>query len=192
MSRFFGGNSKPGAKEGTNDKPEPVPSSQREERSASGAFPGSTASPPSKRVEQAYEVHSPKGSTHMANIGKSITIQGDLNGNEDLTIEGKVRGKVDLPNNQLTIGQGGEVQAEVRAKAVVIHGTVSGNISASERVDIQGTGIVNGDIQSPKLSVAEGAIINGAVEMSAAKKSQAASVPSGIPPKSEPIQKAVG
>jgi len=126
----------------------------------------------------------------MANIGKSITIQGDLNGNEDLTIEGKVRGKVELPNNQLTIGQGGEVQAEIHAKAVVVQGTVSGNIISSERVEIQGTGVVNGDIQSPKLVVAEGAVINGAVEMTAAKKSQATSVPSGSSLKSEPIQKA--
>ena len=55
----------------------------------------------------------------MANIGKSISIKGDLTGNEDMVIEGKVEGKVDLPNNQLTVGANGTVRAEISAKGVV-------------------------------------------------------------------------
>ena len=58
----------------------------------------------------------------MANIGKSITIKGDLTGNEDLVIEGKVEGRVELPNNQLTVGANGVVKAEVSAKTVVVIG----------------------------------------------------------------------
>ncbi len=101
----------------------------------------------------------------MANIGKSISIRGDLTGNEDMVIEGKVEGKVDLPNSQLTIGADGHVKAEIHAKGVVIIGHVIGNVVGLERVEIQATGRVEGDVAAPKLVVAEGAQINGAIQM---------------------------
>jgi len=101
----------------------------------------------------------------VANIGKSISIKGDLTGNEDLVVEGKVEGKIDLPSNQLTIGANGSARAEVTAKSVVIVGRVSGNVSATERIEIQATGIVEGDVSAPRLIVAEGAVVNGSVSM---------------------------
>lgn len=103
----------------------------------------------------------------MANIGKSIVIKGDLSGNEDLVIEGKVEGKIDLPNNRLTIGAGGQVHAQVHAKNVVVVGRVAGNVSAGERLEIQASGIVEGDVEAPRLVVSEGAVLNGSVKMSA-------------------------
>lgn len=103
----------------------------------------------------------------MANIGKSIVIKGDLSGNEDLVIEGKVEGKIDLPSNRLTIGAGGQVHAQVHAKNVVVVGRVAGNVSAGERLEIQASGIVEGDVEAPRLVVAEGAVLNGSVKMSA-------------------------
>jgi cytoskeletal protein CcmA (bactofilin family) len=103
----------------------------------------------------------------MANIGKSITIAGDLTGEEDLVIEGRVEGKVTLPNSQLTIGANGTVKAEVSAKSVVVIGRVAGNVRGTERVEIQATGIVEGDVVSPRLVVAEGAVLNGSIQMSA-------------------------
>jgi len=110
------------------------------------------------------------GGEIMANIGKSIVIKGDLTGEEDLVIEGRVEGKIHLPNHRLTIGQGGNVQAEVHAKSLVVIGRVAGNIGAGERVEVQATGIVDGDVRAPRLSVQEGAILNGSIEMSAAKE----------------------
>ena len=101
----------------------------------------------------------------MANIGKSISIKGDLTGNEDLVIEGTVEGKVDLPNNELTIGSEGKVRADVHAKSVIVVGTVSGNVSAVERVEIQATGLVEGDVRGPRLVIQEGARLNGSVDM---------------------------
>jgi cytoskeletal protein CcmA (bactofilin family) len=106
----------------------------------------------------------------MANIGKSIVIKGDLTGEEDLVIEGKVEGKVHLPNHRLTIGQGGNVQAEVHAKSVVVIGRVAGNVSAGERLEVQASGIVDGDVRAPRLSVQEGAVLNGSIQMSAARE----------------------
>jgi cytoskeletal protein CcmA (bactofilin family) len=105
------------------------------------------------------------GSDEMANIGKSISIKGDLTGNEDLVLEGKVEGKVDLPNNQLTVGANGSVKAEIEAKAVVVVGKVTGNIRGTDRIEIQATGIVEGDVSAPRLIVAEGAVLNGAIKM---------------------------
>ena len=108
---------------------------------------------------------SKEGNHDVANIGKSIAIKGDLSGDEDLAIEGKVEGKVDLPNNQLTVGANGVVKAEVTAKTVVVIGHVSGNVNGTERVEIQATGVVDGDVTSPRLVVAEGAVLNGAIHM---------------------------
>jgi cytoskeletal protein CcmA (bactofilin family) len=101
----------------------------------------------------------------VANIGKAITIRGDLTGNEDMVIEGQVEGKVDLPNNQLTVGANGKVKAEIHAKGIVIVGEVIGNVVGLERIEIQATGRVEGDVTAPKLVVAEGAQLNGAIQM---------------------------
>lgn len=115
----------------------------------------------------------------MANIGKSITIKGDLTGDEDLVIEGNVEGKVHLPNNQLTVGPNGKVRADVQGKAVVVVGHVAGNVSATERVEIQASGTVDGDVRAPKLVIQEGAVLNGGVEMGG-KKAAAASPGAGL------------
>jgi cytoskeletal protein CcmA (bactofilin family) len=124
------------------------------------AAPAPTPNPNVARRQQSKE----EGSK-VANIGKSISIRGDLTGNEDMVIEGQVEGKVDLPNNQLTVGANGKLKAEIHAKGVVIVGHVVGNVVGLERVEIQATGKVEGDVTAPKLVVAEGAQLNGAIQM---------------------------
>ncbi len=101
----------------------------------------------------------------MGNIGKSVIIKGELSGSEDLTIEGQVEGKIELNNNTLTIGTNAKIKAQVFAKAVVVLGEVTGNITASEKVDIRDNGSVDGDITSPKVAIAEGAHFRGAIDM---------------------------
>src|SRR5678809_296996 len=93
----------------------------------------------------------------LVNIGKSVVIKGDLQGSEDLTIEGQVEGKIELKDNVLTIGPNGRIRAQVFAKTVVVLGTVTGNVTASEKVDIRDGATVDGDVVSPKVSIAEGA-----------------------------------
>ena len=119
----------------------------------------------------------------MANIGKSIQIKGDLTGNEDLQIEGVVEGRIDLPNNQLTIGAEGQVKADVNAKAVVVVGHVTGNVTGVDRVEVQATGVVDGDVAAPRLVVHEGAVLNGAVSMGA---SAAKAAGTSRPPEKKP------
>jgi cytoskeletal protein CcmA (bactofilin family) len=101
----------------------------------------------------------------MVNIGKSVVIKGELNGSEDLTVEGYVEGRVELRDHVLTVGPNGRIKAEVFAKAVIVLGEVTGNVTASEKVDIRDKGSVDGDIISPRVAIAEGAHFRGAVDM---------------------------
>jgi cytoskeletal protein CcmA (bactofilin family) len=92
-------------------------------------------------------------------------IKGELNGSEDLTIEGHVEGKIELRDHVLTIGPNGRIRAAVFAKAVIVVGEVVGNVTASEKVDIRDNGSVDGDIISPRVAIAEGAHFRGSVDM---------------------------
>jgi len=99
------------------------------------------------------------------NIGKSIVIKGELNGSEDLTIEGQVEGTIQLRDHVLTIGPNGKIKAQIFAKSVIVLGEVNGNVTASEKVDIRDKGSVDGDIISPRVAIAEGAHFRGSVDM---------------------------
>jgi cytoskeletal protein CcmA (bactofilin family) len=101
----------------------------------------------------------------IVNIGKSVVIKGELNGSEDLTIEGHVEGTIQLRDHVLTIGPNGRIKAQVFAKAVIVLGEVTGNVTASEKVDIRDNGSVDGDIISPRVAIAEGAHFRGSVDM---------------------------
>lgn len=102
----------------------------------------------------------------MATIGQSIIFKGELSGDEDLEIEGQVEGDVQLENHQLTVGSSGRLKAEVTAKSIIVIGHVIGNLNATERIEIQATGVVEGDLRAPRLNVQEGAVLNGAIDMS--------------------------
>jgi cytoskeletal protein CcmA (bactofilin family) len=99
------------------------------------------------------------------NIGKSVVIKGELNGSEDLTIEGQVEGTIQLRDHILTIGSNGRIKAQVFAKAVIVLGEVNGNVTATDKVDIRDNGSVDGDIVAPRVAIAEGAHFRGSVDM---------------------------
>ena len=101
----------------------------------------------------------------LVNIGQSVHIKGELTGNEDLTIEGLVDGKILVKDHSLTIGANGRITAEVHAKTVVIVGTITGNITADDKVEIAPSGTVNGDIRAPRVSISDGAKFKGSIDM---------------------------
>ena len=101
----------------------------------------------------------------IVNIGKSVVIKGELNGSEDLTIEGQVEGTIQLRDHVLTIGPNGRIKAQIFAKSLIVLGEVTGNVTASEKVDIRDNGSVDGDIISPRVAIAEGAHFRGSVDM---------------------------
>ena len=116
----------------------------------------------------------------IVNIGKSVVIKGELNGSEDLTIEGHVEGTIQLREHVLTIGPNGRIKAQVFAKAVIVLGEVTGNVTASDKVDIRDNGSVDGDIISPRVAIAEGAHFRGSVDMQ--RKAGQATQPGGPKP----------
>ena len=120
----------------------------------------------------------------VVNIGKSVVIKGELNGSEDLTIEGHIEGKIDLKDHVLTIGPNGKIKAQVFAKSVVVLGEVNGNVTATEKVDIRDGGSVDGDIVSPRVAIAEGAHFRGSVDMQrrAPQAQPAAAATAGLRP----------
>ena len=137
-------------------------------------------------------VRTARGET-IANIGKSLRIKGDVEGDEDTVIEGRVEGRVTLKNHHLTVGANGEVQGEVSGKQVTVVGRVTGNVVASERIEVRETGQVQGDVISPRLLVTEGALINGAITMknpgtlgaTAPRPQAAVAKPEAAPPRPE-------
>ena len=111
-----------------------------------------TPSPEPAARQSAGDQHSRVERTTV-NIGKSVVIKGELNGSEDLTIEGHVEGKIELRDHVLTIGPNGKIKAELFAKSVVVLGEVIGNVSATEKVDIRENGSVEGVATAAKMNV---------------------------------------
>lgn len=101
----------------------------------------------------------------VMDLGKSVVIKGEISASEDLTVYGRMEGSITLPGHTLTIAPQAEIKAAVTAKAVVILGTVTGNVTAREKVEIQNTGSVMGDIMSPRLAMADGGCLTGKVQM---------------------------
>ena len=117
-----------------------------------------TAAIPGPRADRGRQTEK-----NIVNIGQSVVIKGELSGSEDLMIEGLVEGTIQLKEHVLTVGPNGRIEAQVYAKSIIILGEVTGNITASDKVDIHGS--VEGDIVSPRVTIAEGAHFRGSVDM---------------------------
>ncbi len=127
-----------------------------------------------------------------AHIGRSVVIKGELDGSEDLVIDGHVEGKIELREHTLTIGSNGRIKAQVFAKAVVVLGELTGNINAAEKVEIRENGAVDGDIVAPRVAIAEGAHFRGSIDMQRkgqppkageVRPTPAAAAPPPVPPR---------
>jgi cytoskeletal protein CcmA (bactofilin family) len=101
----------------------------------------------------------------QANIGRSLVIKGEVTGAESLFIDGRVEGTINFPDNRVTVGRNGTVAANITAKEVVIMGKVQGNVDCADRLDIRSEGVLAGDVITHRISVEEGAILKGGVEV---------------------------
>lgn len=122
---------------------------------------GSTSSPPPARPGSSPSTRSGE----RAVIGPSISIKGDVTGEEDLLIQGKVEGKVDLQQNNVTIGEHGNIEADLFGRSLVIEGKVEGNLVGEERVVVRASGTVIGNITSPRVHLEDGATFKGTIDM---------------------------
>jgi len=101
----------------------------------------------------------------QATIGRTLVIKGEISGSEALYIDGRIEGKISMPESRVTIGRNGKVDASIQAKELVVMGKVNGNIECSDRVDIRSEGSVNGDISTVRISVEDGAALKGGIQV---------------------------
>jgi len=107
----------------------------------------------------------PGSGTRQAVLGPSISIKGDLAGEEDLLIEGQVEGQISFRNNTVTIGASGRVQADVYCKVIHVDGQVKGNLHGEEKVVIRKSGVVEGNAVAPRVILEDGSRFRGSIEM---------------------------
>jgi cytoskeletal protein CcmA (bactofilin family) len=108
----------------------------------------------------------------QATIGRSLVIKGEVSGAEALYIDGRIEGKITLTDHRVTIGRNGSVQADITAREVVVMGKVIGNIECTDRVDIRSEGVVNGNVSTIRISVEDGAVLKGGIQVKSAENNR--------------------
>lgn len=108
---------------------------------------------------------SPPATGERATIGRSITIRGEVSGDEDLLIQGQVDGSVELKEQAVTVGREGKVKANITARMVTVEGEVEGDLKADEQVILRSSAKVQGDITAPRVVLEDGANFRGGIDM---------------------------
>ena len=134
-----------------------------------------TMSAPAPSPTPAAAPEPPRRSGERATIGPSIFIKGDLSGEEDLVIEGRVEGKVDLKQNNVTVGKNGKVKADIFGRVVTIEGEVDGNVFAREQAILRQAGAIRGNITAPRVILEDGSRFKGSIDMEAPKENASGS-----------------
>jgi cytoskeletal protein CcmA (bactofilin family) len=143
--------------------------------------------PPQPQPPTPTRVNAPQNK-ERAMIGPTICVKGDLSGQEDLLIEGRVEGKVELRQHNVTVGKNGRVKADIYGKTITIEGEVQGNLFGEEQLILKQTSTVRGNITAPRVSLEDGSNFKGSIDMSPkepGRGSEVVRVPEQ--PKSEPV-----
>lgn len=156
---------------GKKDSPEQNPTSTPNPTPAPAAPPRPTPAAPEPRAASSAPpvapatASTPQRGTHTL-LGNTITIKGEITAEDNITIEGTVEGTIETTRDVIVAPEG-RVKANIRGATVVISGKVRGNVAAMNKVDLTSTGQLEGNIQSPKLAIAESALFKGSIDMSA-------------------------
>jgi len=116
-------------------------------------------------------------SRNSATVGKSVKIVGQIFTKEDLYVDGDVEGTIESLENKVTVGPNGRVQASIRAREVIILGQVQGNVETSDKVDIRKDAKLVGDITTSRISIEDGALFKGSIDIKKAEPKVAAPAP---------------
>ena len=139
---------------------------------------------PQSQPGTAPQTESPRQSVsapERATIGRSITIRGDVGGDEDLLIQGQVDGSVNLDLHSVTVGSEGRVKANIAGRVVIVEGQVEGDLKAQEQIILRSSAHVMGDISAPRVVLEDGASFRGLVDMAApAEQSKSAGDDSAV------------
>lgn len=127
-------------------------------------------SSPAPSPSPAAAPEQPRRTGDRATIGPSIFIKGDLTGEEDLVVEGRVEGKVDLKQNNVTVGKNGRVKADILGRVVTIEGEVDGNVFAREQAILRQSGAIRGNITAPRVILEDGSRFKGSIDMEPPKE----------------------
>lgn len=101
----------------------------------------------------------------VTRLGSTVVLTGEIEAHEDMLIEGRVQGKITVPSGTLTIAKGAKVEAEIRARSLILHGELKGTARAGEKTVISETAEMNGDVITPKITIANGARFSGGIRM---------------------------
>lgn len=151
---------------------------REESPSVSGTAAQPTVIPgaPERKANEAKEVR-------LANIGISVFVKGELAASEDLMVDGRVDGRIDLPDHALTIGPNANIQADIVAKVVTVFGSVVGGITARDRVDIRRGGSLDGNLSCTRIAIQDGAHFCGKVDTGARRpRSNSVETENATPP----------
>jgi cytoskeletal protein CcmA (bactofilin family) len=107
----------------------------------------------------------PAHGSGVTRLGSTTVLNGDIEAHEDLVVEGRVQGKITIPSGTLTIAKGGQVEAEIRVRALVLHGRLKGTVRAAEKTVIAETAEMTGDVITPRITIANGARFSGGIRM---------------------------
>lgn len=143
-----------------NDAPIQTPPAPAPAPAPAQPQPAAAAAPP-----QPVEKPRPAPVSPAVTIGASVVIKGEVSAREDLTVAGRIEGKIEVRDHVVRVGREAQVNAEIAARAVIVDGNVKGNITATERIELSEHGVVEGDIASPKIAMADGAQFRGKIEM---------------------------
>ena len=113
----------------------------------------------------------PQVKEKAAVVGSSIFIKGDLTGEEDLVIDGRLEGKIELKRHSVTVGKNGDIKGDIYGKLITVEGTVEGNLYGEDQLIVKHTGTVRGNIVSPRVALEDGSNFKGSIDMSPKEKS---------------------
>lgn len=101
----------------------------------------------------------------VAWIGQGVTIDGRITSNQDIRIDGRVQGTIEVGQHELVLGAGAELKGNVDARSVMVGGKLEGNVTTTERIQIQSTGVLLGDVVTPRLIIQDGGLLRGKADV---------------------------
>ncbi|MGH9583969.1 MAG: bactofilin family protein [Bryobacteraceae bacterium] len=167
---------------------------QRPERPAGSPVPAAPAAEPHRRETNtmsspARNLDNEPGAvrTGSAALGKNVTVKGQIFAREDLTIDGEVEGTVECHDHRLTIGPNARVQAGLKAREIIIQGSIQGNVEAADKIDIKREAKLVGDIKTSRIVIEDGAYFKGSIDISKAAPAKPVPAPPSAPAPTQPV-----